>query len=418
VAGVGLAGFAVMMAKQQFDAYQAQLVQAQQMQAQIIPTVEVFVAQKTLNYGDMLTAVDLRLEVTGKGTLRMTLPEGSDLFNVLVNDEGAPLVREGGDWLFHVFPSPETGRPSSVRFVYSSPAAKGKLTGPVLDVPMENLEWRVLVPEGWRLDKHKGDFDLKQQSSLGSFRLEDYQSFVIEKRGNDARSAVALLDQANAWLSQGDQEKAGLALSNAARSSVLDEASNEDARVQLRQLKTQQAVLGLNTRRQRVTLDNRADAPGAANPQLERAALANPVLRGDYNYDPRLFDRFLEGNTADENTALKEIANRIVTQQLAAEPAPVALDITLPERGKVVTFTRSVQVGGSEQPMEIDITLKKTNRASAWLAIPLCLLLGAIAARRKEGLPPAARQPRPPESRSRNHESHEWMGIPAMPRKK
>ena len=40
------------------------------------------------------------------------------------------------------------------------------------------------------------------------------------------------------------------------------------------------------------------------------------------------------------NAALKEIANRIVTQQLAAESAPVALDITL----------------------------KKTNRASAWLA--------------------------------------------------
>jgi pilus assembly protein CpaB len=60
VAGVGLAGFAVMMAKQQFDNYQAQLSQAQQMQAQIIPTVEVFVAQKTLNYGDMLTAEDLR----------------------------------------------------------------------------------------------------------------------------------------------------------------------------------------------------------------------------------------------------------------------------------------------------------------------------------------------------------------------
>ena len=61
VAGVGLAGFAVMMAKQQFDAYQAQLAQAQQMQAQIIPTVEVFVAQKTLNYGDLLTAEDLRV---------------------------------------------------------------------------------------------------------------------------------------------------------------------------------------------------------------------------------------------------------------------------------------------------------------------------------------------------------------------
>ena len=60
IAGVGLAGFAVMMAKKQFDAYQIQLAQAQSAQSQIIPTVEVFVANKTLNYGDVLTAEDLR----------------------------------------------------------------------------------------------------------------------------------------------------------------------------------------------------------------------------------------------------------------------------------------------------------------------------------------------------------------------
>ena len=60
VAGVGLAGFAVMMAKKQFDAYQIQLAQAHSMQSQIIPTVEVFVAQKTLNYGDPLAPEDLR----------------------------------------------------------------------------------------------------------------------------------------------------------------------------------------------------------------------------------------------------------------------------------------------------------------------------------------------------------------------
>jgi pilus assembly protein CpaB len=60
IAGVGLAGFAVMMAKKQFDAYQIQLAQAQSLQGQAVPTVEVFVAQKTLNYGDPLTTEDLR----------------------------------------------------------------------------------------------------------------------------------------------------------------------------------------------------------------------------------------------------------------------------------------------------------------------------------------------------------------------
>jgi hypothetical protein len=332
--------------------------------------------------GHALTAVNLNLEVTAKGTLRLTLPADSKLFNVLVNDEGAPLVREGGDWLFHVFPAPETGKPSTVRFVYSSPASNGKLQGPKLNAPMENLVWRVLVPDGWQLDSHSGDFDLKQQQSLGSFRIEDYQTFVAQKRQRDAQTAVALLDQANQWLKAGDQEKAGVALGNASRNNFLDVASNEDARVQLRQLKTQQAVLGLNTRRQRLFLDNRAEAPGIENEQLERAAQVNPVLQGGYNYDPRQFNRFLEGNTADENAALKEIANRMVTQQLAAEPAPATLDINLPENGTVLTFHRSVQIDG-EQAMDLTLDLKRPNTHRIIIAVLLCFAAASLAGIRR-----------------------------------
>ena len=328
--------------------------------------------------GDALTAVDLKMQVVGKGTLRLKLPKGAALFNVLVNEEGATLVREGDEWLFYVFPSPEVGRPATVRFVYSAGTDKGqRLEGPVLNVPMENLTWRVLVPEGWQMTHTGGDFDLKQKAAMGAFRLEDYQSFVSSKKDIDSRNAVALLDQANGWLAAGDQEKASLALGNAVRSNQLDAASGEDARVQLRQLKTQQAVLGLNTRRQKLAIDNRSTTPQAANSQLERAAEANPVLRGGYNYDPKQFDRFLEGNTADENTALKDIANRIVTQQLAAEPAPVALDVTLPERGTVLTFGRSVQVDG-QRPMAITLGLKRNGSGFAWVALMLCLLLGVM----------------------------------------
>jgi hypothetical protein len=283
--------------------------------------------------------------------------------------------------LFHVFVAPEVGKPTVVRFVYSAALRGGRrLEGPLPDVPMENLTWRVLVPEGWRLADHSGDFDLMEKSRMGSFRLEDYQSFVQSKRKSDAKSAVALLDQANVWLQAGDQEKASLALGNAVSSGQLDAASGEDARVQLRQLRTQQAVLGLNTRRQKLVIDNRIAMPGQAeNPQLERAAEVNPVLRGAYNFDPKQFDRFLEGNTADENAALKEIANRIVTQQLAAEPAPAALDVTLPERGTVLSFGRSVQVDG-KRPMVIDLELKRGSGGFSWLAIPLCLLVGAMGA--------------------------------------
>ena len=169
-------------------------------------------------------------------------------------------------------------------------------------------------------------------------------------------------------------------MGNAARNGQLDAASGEDARVQLRQLKTQQAVLGLNTRRQKLVLDNStAASQQGENQQLNRAAEVNPVMRGSYNYDPKQYERFLEGNTADENTTLKEIANRIVAQQLAAEPAPATLDVTLPESGTVLSFTRSVQVDG-QRPMAIELKLRQTHGKFAWIAVLLCLLAGAMGA--------------------------------------
>jgi len=327
--------------------------------------------------GESLTAVNLQIQVAEKGTVRLRLPKASSLYNVLVNDEGASLVKEGDEWLFYVFPSPDSSKPATLRFVYAADANKLVLEGPSLNVPMENLTWRVLIPEGWRLSGHEGDFDLKESRLAGSFRLENYQEFVSNRKESSSKDAVVLLEQANAWINQGDQEKASIALGNASRNSQLDEASNEDARVQLRQLKTQQAVLGLNTRRQRLFLDNKADATG--NQQLEQAANINPVLQGRYNYDPKQFDRFTEGNSADENAALKAIANRIVTQQLAVEPVPSGLEIAVPERGSVLTFARSIQVDGAK-PMRIELDLQRKDADNRTLVYVICALLGVMIA--------------------------------------
>ena len=104
-------------------------------------------------------------------------------------------------------------------------------------------------------------------------------------------------------------------------------------------------------------------------------------MRGGSNFDPRQFDRFLEGNTADENAALKEIAARIVAQQLAAGPAPAALDVALPERGQVHVFSRSVQVDGT-RPMALTLDVKRAGNGFIWPAALLCLLAGAVAVAR------------------------------------
>lgn len=331
--------------------------------------------------GQALTAVNLQIQVAEKGRISLRLPVDAQLYHVLVNDESVSLVRENDAWLFYVFPSPDASKPASLRFVYAASAGENmKLEGPSVNVPMESINWRVLIPDGWKMKNYDGDFELKESGQVGSFRLQNYQDFVKNRKVSSSADAVALLDQANDWLAKGDQEKASIALGNAARNSLLDEASNEDARVQLRELKTQQAVLGLNTRRQRIVLDNLSETQ-TSNQQLEQAATVNPVLQGNYNYDPKQFDRFIEGNTAEENAALTMIANRIVSQQLAAEPVAQGIEVAVPERGTLLTFGRSIQLPG-DRPMTLNLQLQRNDRPSYWLGILLCVLLAALLTRR------------------------------------
>jgi len=329
--------------------------------------------------GSSLTAAELKVDVLEKSTLRVRLPEGARMFNTIVNGESVLVVRENDAYLFHVSPNTGANASASVRLVYTTPGA-GKsgaigLVAPSLSVPLENVTWRVVIPPGYDMENYHGGLRLREDRAAGWFGIEQYESLVVSKRSAEAKKAVALLEEANSFLQQGDQQKAGEVLSRVSNAQVLDEASNEDARVQLRNLKTQQTVLGLNTRRQRLYLDNRAE--GARNEQLEQAANLNPLMQGKVNFDPKQIDQLLMGNTADENVALKGIAARLVDQQLTAEPAPGTIDVTVPERGRVITFTRSLQVGGGA-PLELSLTVGKTAHVRLGFIVFVLLGIGAI----------------------------------------
>jgi hypothetical protein len=330
--------------------------------------------------GPSLTAVQLAIEVVEKSSLRINLPKNAQIFSAFVNGESVGVVREGDAYLVNVSPNTDADRSARVRLVYSVPDAQRwgiGLIGPSLNVPLVNVSWRVIVPPGYEVSGYRGALRLKEQSSAGLFGLQEYVNLASSIRNTEAKKAAALIDQANTLLSKGEQQQAGEVLSKAANTFALDEASNEDARVQLKTLKTQQAVVGLNTRRQRLYLDNKNNDI-ARNEQLEQAANANPFMQGGTNFDPRQIDQLLMGNTAEENSALKGIAGRIVEQQLAAEPAPGAIDVTIPESGKILTFTRSIQVDG-EAPLNLKLSLKNTRGAGGWF-VALLLLTSAVVA--------------------------------------
>ena len=340
--------------------------------------------------GPSLTAVQLAVEVVEKSSLRINLPKGAQLFSAFVNDESVSVVREGDAYLINVSPNTDADRSARVRLVYSVPDAQRwriELVGPSLNVPLVNVSWRVIVPPCYAVASYRGGLQLKEQQSAGLFGLQEYVNLSSATRNIEAKKAAALIDQANSLLRKGEQQQAGEVLSKAANTFALDEASNEDARVQLKTLKTQQAVVGLNTRRQRLYLDNKNNDT-ARNEQLEQAANANPFMQGGTNFDPRQMDQLLMGNTAEENSALKGIAGRIVEQQLAAEPAPGAINVTIPESGKILTFTRSIQVDG-EHPLNLKLSLASTRGANGWFVAALLLVSAAAAAaafpRRAEG---------------------------------
>ena len=335
--------------------------------------------------GPFLTAAELSVEVVGKCAMRVRLPEHAQMLNTFVNGESAQVVRDGEAYLFNVSPGAGQEHEAAIRMVYSVPEMQRgdiSLCGPTLEVPMENVSWRVVMPAGFDMGGYRGDLQLSRKEWAGSFGMEDYRSLIESVRANKSKNATELLEKANALLQSGDQQQAGEALDRAAKASALDSASNEDARVELRVLKTQQAVLGLNTRRQKLYLDNRADAQ--RNEQLEQAANMNPFLQGKMNYDPQQFDEMLQGNTAEENSALKGIASRLVDQQQAAEPAPGAIDVTMPERGQALTFTRSMQIDGNA-PLRLELKLEKAPASSlpfvGLLMVAVAVIAGRVAPR-------------------------------------
>jgi hypothetical protein len=249
-----------------------------------------------------------------------------------------------------------------------------------MSVPLENIQWNVVAPKGFSLTDKGGNLELKQQERWSKFDKSSYLNKAKGERDAQAQKAASLLQQANDLLQAGDQSKARWAFNSVANQYALDAASNEDARVQLENLKKQQAVVGLNTRRQRLFLDNSKDENAVQpNTQIENGINQNRVLNsGDLNYRPEEVSQLLQGNTSEENGALQRIAGRLVDHQRSTLPAPQAITITLPEEGTVYTFQRTVQVS-ENAPLKLDLEFMPIHRLPVGPAILLFLLLAGLA---------------------------------------
>ncbi len=334
--------------------------------------------------GDQLTAVELTVDVIQRSSLRVGLPPHGELFSIFVNDESVHSIHQRGEasvWQFTILPGIDD-RTANVRFVYSvrgDGISRIELTSPELNVPLENIQWNVVAPDGYELVDHDGNLELIRQTNQGQYDRSSYLSSASGARQKRAEQAADLLAKANQLLQKGEQSKASWAFNSVANQYALDAASNEDARVQLENLQTRQAIVGLNTRRQRLLLDNsRSDDTVAGDEQLRNAAVGNPILQqNQLDLQPAQFNDLLRGNTTQDNAFLQRIATRLVEHQQSTDPAPQAILINLPEEGAVSAFTRSVQVA-EDLPMVLDLEYDWRFHLPIWRALCVIALLAMM----------------------------------------
>ncbi|MCD6338977.1 MAG: hypothetical protein J7M29_06320, partial [Verrucomicrobia bacterium] len=186
----------------------------------------------------------------------------------------------------------------------------------------QDVSWTLCLDPKWRVEEWEGNMELVERRGARGF-FEDLQSYLESerfRRKKQAEEAQRLLSFGNTLLQKGQTQQAAQAFKGAYALSQHDMAFNEDARVQLRNLKTQQAIAGLQLQRGYAQPVQAGQAAAPAPPQQRVQA------------------------PAQEDAALARLAERIVEQQESAMAQPSVLRVNFPEEGRRLRFARSLLV--------------------------------------------------------------------------
>ena len=208
--------------------------------------------------GTMLTQAHLDILPGDKRLLHLTLPKGANFWFAFVNQNGVWPWRDGDEILIPLEQQSRGDQVVPVEIYFTSDAGQSgasaqnlALIAPKFDLPLENLTWRVFLNDKWQVKKWGGDLQLQQQEVVANSAPMDLQNYLDSEsswKNEKTKQAEQMLALGNSALQNGDPQQARRAFESAYGLSTHDEAFNEDARVQLNNLKLQQALIGLNVR--------------------------------------------------------------------------------------------------------------------------------------------------------------------------
>src|SRR4029077_7572338 len=128
--------------------------------------------------------------------------------------------------------------------------------------------------------------------------LQNYLQSEAAQQRERTTVAVSFMSAAYSALEKGDPQQARRAFQSAYGLSGSDAAFNEDARVQLHNIKLQQALVGLNVRQSALAGDS-----GALGGKLRDLR-----TRKELNYTQQDAKDIIDRNSADENAAYMKLA--------------------------------------------------------------------------------------------------------------
>jgi hypothetical protein len=326
--------------------------------------------------GVMLTQVRLTLIPGDKQLLHLTLPGDARFWFAFVNQNSVWPWSDQQQILIPLEQHSKTGEQVTVEFLYTSQAATAKarrmdlaLVGPRFDLPLENIKWHVFLNERWHPGKWTGTLELRDQNNAPQPVSVDLETYARQEAGaqkEKTREAGQFLSLANSLLEKGDPEQARRAFQNAYGLSQHDNAFNEDARVQLHNLKTQQALVGLNVRQAKIA--GQGDILAAA-PRNLRDNLAPAYTQQEAKH-------LMDLNSAEENAVQMRLVERVIQQQEAVVAKPSAITATIPQQGRELTFERSLQVE-TNTDLRINLRVRETTGVTV---VSKGLILGGILA--------------------------------------
>ena len=353
------------------------------------------------NSTNAVTHVQLQLRQGDERELRVKLPKGSEFWSAFIDSRGVLPWEDNGSVVIPLEKSPGEDSSSTVDFYYQSTVggASKAIEGPVIQLPLENLTWTVHAPAGLEIEVDENAstvtyHELDEQAvpaqqaaqvvgqSVQKGAVVDSKLYLDNEKQIQRRQtqkAEEMLSIGNSLIEQGDQYRARRAFENAYQLSQNDAAFNEDARVQLQKLKTQQAMMGINMRRNNFLANN-----GAVSVQAEQQQKVIPLQQGKgVNYTQAQVREVMDLNSIEDNTAFRRLAERIVRQQEAIDGQTGAIQATLPGVGQVLNFSRSLQVKGDKGlqiVLKSDAPQAEFPTGKLWMLFLVLVALGLVRA--------------------------------------